>query len=72
MTNEEKNLTPRQRDVLNLLASGCLHKTIAERLGIAKSTVSEHVEAVVKRLGARNSVHAVAIATARGLLEDPE
>ena len=45
------HLTPRQCDVLTLLARGYGNKTIAERTGIAEATVEEHVTALFRRVG---------------------
>lgn len=44
-------LTPRQTDVLTLLARGYGNKTIAERIGVAASTVEEHVTSLLRKTG---------------------
>lgn len=61
-------LTARERDVLSLLAEGLRNKTIAERLGIGEATVRTHVEAILKKFGARERTAAVANAARRGFL----
>lgn len=61
-------LTPRQRDVLNLLAQGLPNKAIGRELGIAERTVKLHVQGLFELLGASNRTHAVALARACGLL----
>ena len=42
-------LTPRQRQVLALLADGQANKTIASRLGVQENTVEVHVSAILRR-----------------------
>jgi DNA-binding NarL/FixJ family response regulator len=61
-------LTPRQLEVLQLVARGLPNKEIAASLGISARTAKYHVEAVLHRLGATNRTEAVAIATRRRLL----
>lgn len=53
------NLTPRQFDVLTLLAKGQSNKVIARDLGLSVSTVKAHLNTVFKALGARNRLEAV-------------
>ncbi len=60
-------LTPRQRDVLTLLAEGKSNKQIADRLQLAEPTVKMHVTAVIRALGARNRTEAVTRALQAGL-----
>lgn len=43
-------LTPRQRDVLNLLIRGLAYKQIARELGIGRQTVKNHMVAIYERL----------------------
>ena len=47
-------LTPREREVLGLLAQGLLQKQIAAELGIAPHTVKNHCSEIYKRLRVRN------------------
>lgn len=61
-------LTPREREILTLLAAGLSNRAVGERLGIAERTVKFHVGEILARLGAANRAQAVAIAQARGLL----
>ena len=56
---ENLNLTPRQFDVLRLLAKGQSNKVIARDLGLSVSTVKAHLNTVFKALGARNRLEAV-------------
>ena len=62
-------LTPRELDVLRLLAEGLPNKTIAARLGISDQTVKFHVASIVGKLGAANRTAAVRLAIRRGLVE---
>jgi DNA-binding NarL/FixJ family response regulator len=55
--------SPRQRDVLRLLAEGQSNKVIARGLGISVSTVKVHLGAVFRALGARNRVEAAVLAS---------
>ena len=63
-----ESLTPRELDVLHLLAEGLPNKAIARRLGISDQTVKFHVAAVCGKLGAANRTDAVRLAFQRGLL----
>jgi DNA-binding CsgD family transcriptional regulator len=62
-------LTPRQRDVLRLLARGATTDQIARELHIARETVRNHVRAILAALGAHSRVEAIAAARAAGLLD---
>jgi DNA-binding NarL/FixJ family response regulator len=64
----EEALTPREHEVLGLLARGLSNKSIAERLGISDQTVKFHVAAVMAKLGATNRTSAVRRALERGLV----
>lgn len=61
-------LTPRETDVLHLLAEGLSNKGIAARLGISDQTVKFHVAAISGKLGAANRTEAVRLAVRLGLL----
>jgi DNA-binding NarL/FixJ family response regulator len=63
-----RKLTPREHEVLELLAAGASNKMIARRLGISVATVKFHVAALLAKLGARGRSDAVAIGVRRGLL----
>lgn len=54
------SLTPRQRQVLGLIAEGLPAKTIATRLGLAETTVRNHIRAILLELGAHSQLEAVA------------
>lgn len=61
-------LSPRQREVLSLIADGARVKQAADQLGIAYRTAKQHSEAAVRALDARSVPNAVAIAMRRGLI----
>lgn len=61
-------LSPRQLDVLRLVAVGANAGQIAMSLSISEATVRTHVKNILDRLGAHNRAHAVALAMAQGLL----
>jgi DNA-binding NarL/FixJ family response regulator len=64
-------LTPREHEVLRLLASGCANKVIAQRLGIAVGTVKAHIKAILEKMQVRTRMQAAALATERGMLRVP-
>jgi len=61
-------LTPREVEVLGLLAQGLHNTEIAERLFLAEKTVDHHVSAVLRKLGVRSRGQASAEAARIGLL----
>lgn len=61
-------LSPREREVLELLVDGASNKGIARALAISISTVKYHVAAVFAKLGARTRSEAVALALRDGLV----
>ena len=63
-----EELTPREREVLQLIALGLPNKTIASRLAISEHTVKFHVAAILSRLGAASRTEAVRIGARRGLV----
>lgn len=63
-------LSPRQLDVLRLIAAGADVEQIGRELSISPGTVRTHVRNLLERIGAQNRAHAVALAMASGLLDD--
>ena len=61
-------LTPREIEVLELVAEGLPNKAIAARLGISDQTVKFHVASIAGKLGAANRTDAVRRAVQRGLI----
>jgi DNA-binding CsgD family transcriptional regulator len=57
-----RDLSPRQREILALVAAGRTSKEIASALGISESTVNWHLANVFARLGASSRAEAVALA----------
>ena len=67
--NDLDSVTPRELDVLRLLARGLQDKEIADELGITVRTVKFHVGSILAKLDAGNRTGAVTIAVQRGLIE---
>jgi DNA-binding CsgD family transcriptional regulator len=63
-------LTPRQVEVLALIAAGKPVKVVSAALGLAEPTVRNHVRGILQRLGCHSQLEAVAVARERGLLKD--
>ena len=63
-------LTPRQSEVLGMLAHGSSTHQIARQLHLSKETVRNHVRGVLQALEVHSRVEAVAAARAEGLLAD--
>ena len=53
-------LSPRQREVLGLLADGVQARDIGVRLGLSEATVRNHIRALLRRLGCHSQLQAVA------------
>ncbi|HGG58908.1 MAG TPA: response regulator, partial [Gammaproteobacteria bacterium] len=59
-------LTPRETEILGLLAEGLSNKMIARRLGISDGTVKLHVKAILRKLSVHSRVEAAVIAVEHG------
>jgi DNA-binding NarL/FixJ family response regulator len=64
----EEDLSPRELEVLGLVARGNANKEIAARLEIAEETVKSHIRRILDKLGANDRTHAVTIALERGII----
>lgn len=64
------DLTPRQREVLRMLAQGSSTKQIADDLHLSVETVRNHVRGILQALDVHSRVEAVAAARAQGILDD--
>jgi DNA-binding NarL/FixJ family response regulator len=62
-------LTPREVEVLRLVAGGNANKEVAARLSLTEETVKAHVRNILGKLGANDRTHAVAIALKRGIID---
>jgi DNA-binding NarL/FixJ family response regulator len=65
----EETPSARELEVLRLIRDGHRNKQIADRLGIAETTVNFHIKNLVDKLGANDRTHAVTIAVQRGFLD---
>jgi two-component system nitrate/nitrite response regulator NarL len=61
-------LTPRQQEILLLMAQGLQNRDIAESLGMLEGTVKVHVKSILQKLGVNNRTHAVVTAIRLGLV----
>lgn len=61
-------LSPREREILALLAEGLGNKIVAARLGISEHTVKTHVASIFQKLGAETRAEAVAIGARTGVI----
>jgi DNA-binding NarL/FixJ family response regulator len=64
-------LTPRQEEILRLLAKGKTMREISREIGISVATVKSHARTLYWKLNARNQAEAAYIAVQEGLLREP-
>ena len=62
-------LTPKEIDVLRLIAAGNANKEIAAQLSVTEDTVKSRVKNILDKLGANDRTHAVTIGLKRGFIE---
>ncbi|MDH4096655.1 MAG: helix-turn-helix transcriptional regulator [Betaproteobacteria bacterium] len=62
-------LTPREADVVRLLALGCTYVQVADRLGVSPHTVTTHIKNAYRKLGVRCAAAAVMRAVQLQMLE---
>ena len=65
--NPFSKLTPRENEILSLLAEGQSNKVIARNLGISDGTVKLHVKSILRKLGVHSRVEAAVMAVEHGL-----
>lgn len=68
MTNLQSILSPKQREILQLMSNGLCDKEIAQQVGIAYGTVRNHVDKINLKLCATNRTHAVALAIRNNII----
>ena len=64
----DDDLTPREVDVLRLVAGGNANKEIAAQLSLSEETVKSHLRSILGKLGANDRTHAVSIGLKRGII----
>jgi DNA-binding NarL/FixJ family response regulator len=64
----EDTLTPKEIDVLRLIAGGHANKEIAARLSVTEETVKSRVKNILSKLGANDRTHAAIIGVKRGMI----
>ena len=65
-------LTPREHEILSLLAKGCTNKEIGRLLGISEHTARNHVNNILEKLGAKTRTEAAILAVQQGLVQISE
>ncbi len=65
---EAETLSPRETEILGLVASGLASRQIADRLYISVATVNNHRQRILEKLGTKSSAEAVRYAAALGLI----
>jgi DNA-binding NarL/FixJ family response regulator len=65
----DTKLTPREIQVLQLVAAGNSNRTLAVKLSVSEETVKMHVKNILSKLDAKDRTHAVTIALRRGMIE---
>lgn len=68
MPSYEMKLSPRQLEILRLVAQGDTVKAVALSLGISVHTVKAHLKIAKERLHARTATHAAALAIQKGII----
>ena len=71
-TNDRPDLTPREREILRLIAQGQTNAAIAEQLVVSPHTVRTHVQNLLRKLDVHSKLAAVAAALRLGLLPETD
>lgn len=66
----EEALSPREIEVLKLVAGGSSNREIGARLSVTEETAKAHMKRIIAKLGANDRTHAVTLALARGILPE--
>lgn len=67
---QEALLSPREKEVLRLVAGGATNREIAQTLFISENTVKNHLKSIMEKLGSKNRLQAVQFAQKHGLLAE--
>jgi DNA-binding NarL/FixJ family response regulator len=70
-TGEDGDLTPREAEVLRLIAAGRSNREIARELFVSEATVKTHVNRIFAKTGSRDRVQAMRYAFERGYAAPP-
>ena len=65
----DEKLSPREIEVLSLVAAGNSNKMISARLGLSEETTKAHVKNIIAKLHAHDRTHAVTVALRRGIIQ---
>jgi DNA-binding NarL/FixJ family response regulator len=65
----DSSLTPRELDVLRLVAAGNANKEVGALLSLTEVTIKSHMKNILAKLGANDRTHAVTIALKRGIID---
>jgi PAS domain S-box-containing protein len=68
-SRDNRKLTAREVEILELMADGFENDEISRQLYISKETVKTHVRRLLQKLGARSRTHAVSVGLRRGLID---
>ncbi len=66
----ESELTPREKEVLELIAQGKMNKEISQELSIAEDTVKNHLRNILAKLHLQNRIQAAVYAVRKGIVHD--
>lgn len=64
-------LTPREREVLELVAQGCTNRMVAEKLVLSVGTVRVHVQHILKKFGVSDRTRAAVLGVELGVIPPP-
>jgi DNA-binding NarL/FixJ family response regulator len=70
-TEKQRSLSPREREIMDLLAHGLTGEQVAERLFLSPETIKTHIRNAMSKLEATTRVHAIAIALREGYISPP-
>jgi two-component system NarL family response regulator len=65
---QRQEITPREREALQMILRGLSNKEIASELGVAEATVKLHIAHLMTKLGARDRTHAASLALRKGVV----